>query len=140
VGGNTEVVTQQANSTSWDITDTSIGLQVIAAEHGTLIDKISTEASSVRPSPDGKQIFLTGRRNGITWTEVYDISSHNVIKHLDNMYLMPTRRWDGEVTLVADQYYGNNGDKVCYTALIDPAAWTITNRWKGYCIAWLISP
>ncbi len=140
VVGSTETVTQQANSSNWDVTDSPIGLQVIAPEDGTLVDKISTDASSVRLSPDGRQVFLTGWKNGISWTEIYDISSNSIIKHLDNVYLMPTRRIDGKPILVADEYIGNNGDNVCSMASVDLFTWAITNTWKGYCVGWLLDP
>ncbi len=138
VAGNTEVVTQQANGNDWDITDTSIGLQVIASENGTLVDKISTDASSVRLSPDSKQLFLTGWNNGIPWTDIYDISSEGIIKHLDGIYLIPSRRLDRKAILVSINTISSN---VSYTALIDPETWTIVSDWKGVVdVGWLIDP
>ena len=136
VGDNTEVVTQQGESKNWEITDTSIGLQVIATEDGTLIDKISTDASSVRLSPDSRQVFLTGWKNGIPWTDIYDISSKS--KHLDGIYLIPTRRLDGKAILVSINTISGN---VSYTTLIDPGTWATLSEWKGSVdLGWLLDP
>ncbi len=138
VAGNTEVVTQQVNGNDWDITDTSIGLQVIASENSTLVDKISTDASAVRLSPDSRQLFLTGWNNGIPWTDIYDISSKSIIKHLDGIYLIPSRRLDGKAILVSINTISSN---VSYTTLIDPDTWTIVSDWKGVVdVGWLIDP
>ncbi len=141
VGGNTEVVTQQANG-NWDITDTSMGLQVIAVEDGTLVDKIETEASPTWPSSDGKQIFLSGwKRNtsyGTPWTDVYDISSRGIVKHLDGVYLIPTRRMDGKAILASSSTISSN---VSYMALVDPDTWAIVSEWKGTVnVGWLLDP
>jgi hypothetical protein len=137
VGGNTEVVTQQANGKNWDITDTALGLQVIAVKDGTLVDKMDTEASPLRLSPGGKQVFLIGWKDGRPWTDVYDISSKSIIKHLDGIYLIPTRRLDGKPILVST-YTSSN---VSYTTLIDPNTWGTVREWKGTDnIGWLIDP
>ena len=142
VGGNTEVVTQQANG-NWDITDTPLGLQVIAVDDGTLVNKIETEASPTWLSPDGRQIFLSGwKRNnnygGMPWTDVYDISSKSIIKRLDGIYLIPSRRLDGKAILVSSNTISSN---VSYTTLIDPDTWATVSEWKGTVdVGWLIGP
>ena len=142
VGGNTEVVTQQANG-NWDITDTPIGPQVIATEDGTLVDKIDTEASPAWLSPDGSQVFLTGWKinnnyGGTSWTDVYDISTRNIVKHLDGVYLIPARRMDGKVILASNGTFSNSVNQM---AVIDPDSWTITSEWKGPVdVGWLIGP
>src|SRR6266498_1164615 len=112
VGGNTEVVTPQANG-NWDITDTAMGLQMIAVEDGTLIDKIETEANPAWVSPNARQLFLTGWKmnnnyGGTPWTDVYDISSRSVIKHLDGVFLIPTRRIDGKAILASRNAISSN--------------------------------
>ncbi len=142
VGGNTEVVTQQANG-NWDITDTPIGLQVIAVEDGTLVDKIDTEASPAWLSPDGRQVFLTGWKinnnyGGTPWTDVYDLSIRSIVKHLDGVYLIPARRMDGKVILASSGTFSNSVNQM---AVIDPDSWTITSEWKGTAdVGWLINP
>jgi hypothetical protein len=138
VAGNTETVTPKANGTDWDVTDTSIGLQVIAPQDGTLLDKIDTDASLVRLSPQGRQVFLMGWKNGTPWTEIYDISSKSIIRHLDGIYLIPTRRLDGKEILVSSRT--TNG-AVSYITLLDPDTLAATSEWKGTGdVGWLIDP
>ena len=140
VGGNTEVVTQQANG-DWDITDTPLGLQVIAVDDGTFVNKIGTEASPTWLSSDGSQIFLSGWKrdnNGTPWTDVYDISSQSIVKHFDGLYLFSTRRLDGKVILVSSNQISEN---VSYMASIEPDTWAITGEWKEPAnVSWLIGP
>lgn len=137
VAGNTEVVTQQANGDNWDITDTSIGLQVIDPGDGTLVNKISTDVSSVRLSSDSRQLFLTGWNKGIPWTDIYDISSKSIIRHLDGI-LIPSRRLDGKAILVSINIISSN---VKHTTFIDPDTWATVSEWKGTDnVDWLIDP
>src|SRR4030095_13113557 len=99
VGGNTEAVTQQADGSDMEITDTPLGLQVITAEDGTLVTNLDIEGTPTGLSSDGRYIFLTGWKNndrgGMATTDVYDTASMSLIKHIDHVQLMPTRRIDG---------------------------------------------
>jgi len=143
VGGNTEKVTMPSDS-DLNITDTMIGLQVIDTEDGTLVTKIDTEAIPTGLSSDGKYLFLAGwknnDRNGSPQTDIYDISSMSLIKHIDNVYLTPTRSLDRNPILTSVEYTGANGDNICSLAIVDPTTLTITNQWKRGCVAWLTTP
>jgi len=139
VVGNTETVTPQADGTDWDVTDTSIGLQIINPQDGTLLDKIDTAASLVRLSPADGQLLLIGwHHQGGPFTDVYNISSRSVIKHLDGMYLIPTRRLDGKAILASSDFL--NGYET-HVTLLDPQTWATTSQWtsKGD-VGWLIDP
>src|SRR5262249_705185 len=137
VVGNTEAFTKTANG-NVDFTQAFLGMQIIATDDGALINKNNLEANAVQLSPDGRQIFLSGWKNNtsyqLPWTDVYDIASNSLIKHLDHMYLMSTRRMDGQTILISS--YGVS-DNLCYVASLD-ASDTILNEWKGpYCFGWL---
>jgi len=138
VVGTTEAYSKNSSG-NWDVTQTFVGLQVIATEDGSLVDQKDTEASSVALSSDGKYLFLTGWDNdntGTSWTEVYDIASNKIVKHIDSVYLTPTRRVDGTPILVSNEYIGN----VCDMVSVDPTTWAVASDWKGYCVGWLIDP
>lgn len=140
VVGNTSVVTQQANG-NWKITNTPIGMQVIAVADGALIEKYDTEATSAYTSGDGRYLFLSGWKNdtyGTPWTEVYDMSSNRFVKRIDNVSLMPTYRMDGKIILVSSDTISNNE---YFMALVERDTWTITSNWKGSdYVNWLIAP
>jgi hypothetical protein len=138
VVGNTETVTPKANGTDWDITDTAIGLQIIDSQDGTLVDKIDTPASLVRLSPVHGQLLLIGWDLGKPFTDVYDLSARSVIRHLDGMYLIPTRRLDGKAILVSSDFL--NGYET-HVTLLDPLTWATTSQWTGKGdVGWLMDP
>lgn len=139
VAGTTEAYSKHSNG-NWDVTRGFVGLQVIATEDGALVDQKDAEAYSVALSSDGRHLFLRGWKNdnsGTAWTEVYDIASNKIVKHIDSVYLMSTRRVDGTPILVSNEYFGNN---MCYLASVDPTTWAIASDWKGYCVGWLMDP
>ena len=144
VGGNVEAVTQQTDGINWDVTDTPLPLQVIFTEDGTLLAEIDAQATPTGLSPDGRQFFLSGwkrdNNSATQWTDVYDISSKSLVKHLDNVDLVPTRRIDGKSMLVSTEYIGSNGDDLCNISFLDPVTLTIVNTWTGSCFGWLSTP
>jgi hypothetical protein len=141
VVGSTEVVTMPTKGTSLDVTDTPIGLAVIATDDGTLVDKMDTEAISVSLSPDGMHVLLSGWSNtgtyGTSWTDVYDTASRSIVKHLDRLSLVPTRLMDGQAILGSSS---NFSDSMCYEASVNPDTWAIAGNWKGACLGWLPNP
>jgi WD40 repeat protein len=138
VGGNTEAVTMQAD------TDTPLPLQVIDTGDGTLLAEIDAQATPTRLSRDGKQIFLSGwkrdNNSATQWTDVYDMSSKMLVKRIDNVDLVLTRRIDGKPMLVGNEYIGSNGEDVCKISSLDLLTLTILNTWKGSCVGWLSTP
>ena len=144
VGGNTEKVTMPTSTSSLDVTDTPIGLQVISVEHGTLAKKIDDTATPTGLSSDGRYLFLTnwGNNDGNTGpkTDIFDTTSMSIVKQLNNVSLTPTRRLDGIPILVSTEFIGTNGDNLCNLATVDPDTWTTIDHWKGDCVGWLTAP
>jgi hypothetical protein len=142
VVGSTEAVTQQPNGRNWDITDTPIGLQVIATADGTLIDKIETDANLAALSPDGQDLMLIGWKmnsnSSTPWTDVYELSANRLVKHLANTYLFSTRRLDGKAILASSNQISPNR---CDMVVMDPGSWSPTASWStAACAGWLIDP
>jgi WD40 repeat protein len=141
VGGTTEKVNMPTDTTGLEITDTPIGLQVIAVKDGTLVDTIDNETTPTGLSLDGRYLFLTNWNNQDDntgpRTDIYEITSMSIFKQLDNVSLTLTRRIDGMPILVSTEYSGTNGENVCNLATVDPTTWSINNRWKRDCVIWL---
>jgi hypothetical protein len=142
VTGDTEAVILPTNDKDLQITDTPTGLEVIATGDGSLVSKLDTEATSAMLSPDGSQVLLTGWNNNDTystpWTDVYDIASRSIVKHLNGVALTPTRRLDGKVILVSSSTTSYN---VSDMAAVNPDTWTVTGEWKGPDeFGWLLAP
>jgi hypothetical protein len=139
VVGNTETVTPPANGIDWNVTDTPIGLQIISPQDGTLLEELDTAASLVRFTADGKQLLLIGwGDHGRPFTDVYDLSSRSITKHLDGMYLVPTRRLDGTALLASSGFLDGY---VTNVTLLDPLTWATTGKWQGPGdVGWLMVP
>jgi WD40 repeat protein len=141
VGGTTEKVNMPTDTTDLEITDTPIGLQVIAVKDGTLVDTIDDETTPTGLSSDGRYLFLTNWNNHDEntgpRTDIYDITSMSIFKQLDNVSLTPTRRIDGKPILVSTEFSGTNGENVCNLATVDTATLSIISRWKRDCVIWL---
>jgi WD40 repeat protein len=141
VGGTTEKVTMPTSTSKLEIIDTAIGLQVVATDDGTLVDRIDEEVTPTGLSVDGRYLFLTKWKhkedNTGPMTDIYDITSMDIFKQLDNVSLTPTRRIDGRPVLVSTEFSGSNGDNVCNLAIVDTGNWTILNQWKRDCVIWL---
>jgi hypothetical protein len=140
VVGSTQTVTMLAKGNNWDFKFAPIGLKVIAAEDGTLVDTVDTAANSAALSPDGMQVLLSGWKNdnySTPWTDVYDTTSRSIVAHLDWVSLVPARRMDGQAILGSSSMIGEN---VCYTASVNPETWAIAGDWKGSCLGWLLHP
>lgn len=80
----------------------------------------------------------TNSSSATPWTDVYELSSKQLIKHLDGMYVIPTHRLDGETMLGSSNQIS---DGLCDIASVDPAAWSVTSYWQGtVCAGWLMEP
>jgi hypothetical protein len=122
------------------MTTTHGGLEEIAAQDGTILQHVETQATSLAMSPDGKQLYLTGWNEPLystSWSEVFDTASGRKLQRLDSIQLTPTRRLDGTPALVSTDGYNNN---LCQMRSVDPATWTVIGSWKGACLGWLTDP
>ena len=144
VGGNIEKVTMPTKTSSLEITDSPIGLQVISLEDGALVKKIDDAAVPTGLSSDGQYLFLTNwdTYDGSTGpkTNIFDTTSMSIVKQLNDVSVTPTRRLDGTPILVSTEFIGTNGDNTCNLATVDPVAWNMTNRWQRDCVIWLTTP
>ncbi len=72
------------------------------------------------------------------WTDIYDPSSNSIVKHLDNTYLFPTRRLDGDAMLASSNQISSSR---CDMAVIDPGSWSPAASWSAAaCAGWLLDP
>ena len=140
VVGSTETVALDANGTNWNMEMSYIGLQVIDAQDGTLLDQKGSEAYSLALSPDGRQVLLSGWGSTApaAWTEVYDPATKSIIKHINSADLVPTRRLDGKALAASSSFISDN---LCEISTVDPNTWATVGKWKQpNCIDWLVDP
>lgn len=82
----------------------SLGFQVIDTEDGALVESVSTEATYLALSQDGKTLMLhgwqSGGENGRSWTDVMDTASLTVTQRLDGR-AFPSHLMDGSPAWLA---------------------------------------
>ncbi|HWR67265.1 MAG TPA: hypothetical protein VN364_14200 [Bellilinea sp.] len=97
VVGQQSVATKKDND-EIEVDTVPLGLQVIDTQNGALVQQIETKANRLSLSPDGKSLFLNGwEMTGASekmWTDVLDLSSWQVVQHL-NGTVSPSRLSDG---------------------------------------------
>lgn len=102
VGERTNIVTAEGNP--WEMISTPYGMEAWDIEKGTRLLGVETEATEVRRAPGGK-ILLNGYTRDTTaslpFTEVFDSSSGRITARLDDAYVYPTLRLNGQPALVS---------------------------------------
>ncbi|MGZ6317373.1 MAG: hypothetical protein ACXWNQ_08945, partial [Anaerolineales bacterium] len=109
-------------------------------QDGTLMDQKGSEAYSLALSPDGRQVLLSGWGSNApaAWTEVYDLASKSIIKHMNSADLVPTRRLDGKALAASSSFISDN---LCEISTVDLHTWATVGKWKqATCIDWLVDP
>jgi hypothetical protein len=140
VVGSTETVTKQARGSNFDITVAPIGLEVVAVSDGTLQQKITSEAYNAQFSPNGRHLFLTGwnENSNEPWTDIYDMPSASITKHLVGVPLIPVRHLDGTPTVQSAVMISDN---LCDMASVNPDTWALVSSWRApVCNEWLAAP
>lgn len=123
---------------------TPLGLQVIDVTNSAEVARLETEATEIRLSPDGEQLYLSGwsqsGQPGVLptpWTEILETHDLQAIAYLDKQHAVPARRLDGRPILLSS--YVRRGRTVLST--LDPEAFEVIHAWSVAGDAtWLASP
>jgi WD40 repeat protein len=96
---------------NWQVIENPLGLQIVRAEDGSRLAYYDTEASELSISPDGRYLYLRelGGKEVSHWTQIFDTSSNQPVTRMDGMWLMPTRRVNGEPVLVSSVWINDKG-------------------------------
>jgi hypothetical protein len=105
--------------------ETSLGLKVIDTATGREIAAMETEARQATLSADGRQLYLSGWRGEIPWTDVLDTKSLEVVTHLDGYRLIAAHRLDGRSVLLGSRelHYQTA------LALVDEKSYEVVHSW-----------
>ncbi len=124
------VIGRATNSTRdaqgyWQISETSLGLQVVDVESGRKIAGLDREAKAIRTTLDGVYLLLDDWDGRVWWTEVLDAISLQRVAHLEGWDVVPTRRIDGQPILLASNPYRQS-----QLAVLDPRSFDIVHTWS----------
>lgn len=139
-GAHSEVIEKKENNPEFH--RASLGLQIVRTADAVETGKFDTESTDMMISPDGKYLYLRNWINKLNsaspFTDVFDTAQGKIIASVDNFYLTPTYRLDGQPALVSG--YSTDSDAVRMasfgTGSMDPL-----HEWEigGYA-TWLVLP
>jgi hypothetical protein len=118
----------------------SLGLRLVETQTARTIAFRDVDATAVRMAPDGRHVLLSGRVGSAPWTEALDAASLQPVKRVEGWEIVPSRRPDGRVALVAG---GTTYSRFPSTrlAVFDPGSFDLARPWSIPGIAsWLVAP
>ncbi|MBN1452992.1 MAG: hypothetical protein JW963_18385 [Anaerolineales bacterium] len=137
VGQQSDLI--QGKNGDWQVIENPLGMQIVRTKDGSRRAYYATQAKELSISADGRYLYLRGwgESQESVWTEVFDTSAGQAIARMDGMWLMPTRRINGEPILASNVWMDNVNEH--YNAFVDTqivlAKWNSSNY-----LAWLTTP
>jgi hypothetical protein len=139
VGTHSEVIKNTNGDYTFSMT--SLGLKVIDAATGIEVAQSDIEASQIQLSPDGAQLYLhhylwSGTdQTSEEWTDIVDAERLELVARLDDSYIFPARRLNGEPIILTYEY-ANRGAKL---SSIDPQSLNVIHSWSLDSDGWWLS-
>jgi WD40 repeat protein len=133
VGMRSESV--QSKNGNWEMKQIPLGLEIIRTSDGNRVERFETDASDLSLSTDGRFLYLRNWTDETPWTEVFDISTGQVLTHKEWIYATPALRMNGEPLLVSTY---STGEFSHHISIFQPdgsnrlAEWTSSNY-----VSWL---
>ena len=125
----------QSKNGNWDMNQIPLGLEIIRTSDGSRVERFETEAADLSLSTDGTFLYLRNWTDNAPWTEIFDISTGQVITHKAWIYATPALRVNGEPLLVSTY---STGEFSHHMSIFQPDGSQLLSEWtsSGY-IAWL---
>lgn len=114
---------------------TPLGLEVIETSDGSRVEHIETEANDLSLSTDGRFLYLRNWMGNAPWSEIFDISTKQVITHIEWIYATPALRMNGEPLLVSTY---STSEFSHHMSILQPDGSELLSEWSGSnYVAWL---
>jgi hypothetical protein len=125
----------QSNNGNWDMNQIPLGLEVIRISDGSRVERFDTDSSDLSLSTDGRLLYLRNWMDSEPWTEIFDISTGQVLTHKEWMYGTPALRMNGEPLLVSTY---STGEFSHHMSILSPDGSQLLSEWtsSGY-VSWL---
>ncbi len=130
---------ERSDSFGWQTITSTIKVESVDPMSGRRIasrELPSGRLSSLKLTPDGRQLLLVGSGEPTSWTEVLDAQTLERIHLLDGWELTVSRRLDGRPILVASQ----SSKQPTSLAVLDPTTFAVTNSWAANGYATWVEP
>lgn len=125
----------QDKNGNWQMNQTPLGLEVIETSDGSRVEHIETEANDLSLSTDGRFLYLRNWMGNAPWSEIFDISTKQVITHIEWIYATPALRMNGEPLLVSTY---STSEFSHHMSILQPDGSELLSEWSGpNYFAWL---
>jgi hypothetical protein len=133
VGMRSESV--QSKNGNWEMKQIPLGLEIIRTSDGSRVERFETDASDLSLSTDGRFLYLRNWMDSQPWTEIFDLSTRQVITRKAWIYATPALRMNGEPLLVSTY---STGEFSHHMSIFQPDGSQLLSEWtsSGY-ITWL---
>ena len=121
----------QSTNGNWEVNHTPLGLEVIRTSDGSRVERFETNSSDLSLSTDGRLLYLRNWKDETPWTEVFDLSTGQVLTHKEWMYGTPALRMNGESLLVSTY---STGEFSHHMSILQPDGSQLLSEWtsSGY--------
>lgn len=125
----------QDKNGNWQMNQTPLGLEIIQTSDGSRVEHVETEASDLSLSTDGRFLYLRNWMENAPWSEIFDISTNQVITHKAWIYAVPALRMNGEPLLVSTY---STSEFSHHMSIFQPDGLEMLTEWTGSnYFAWL---
>jgi hypothetical protein len=125
----------QSKNGNWDMNQTPLGMEIIQTSDGSRVERFETEANDLSLSTDGHFLYLRNWMGNAPWSEIFDISTNQVITRKKWIYATPALRMNGESLLVSTC---STSEFSHHMSILQPDGSELLTEWTGSnYIAWL---
>jgi WD40 repeat protein len=125
----------QDNKGNWQMNQTPLGLEIIQTNDGSRVEHFETEANDLSLSIDGRFLYLRNWMGNAPWSEIFDISTSQVITRKEWIYATPALRMNGEPLLVSTY---STSEFSHHMSILQPDGSELLTEWTGSnYFAWL---
>ena len=125
----------QSTNGNWDMNQIPLGLEIIRTSDGSRVERFETDSADLSISTDGTLLYLRNWTDTAPRTEIFDISTRQVITRRAWIYGTPALRMNGEPLLVSTT---STSEFAHHTSIFQPDGSQLLSEWtsSGY-FAWL---
>jgi hypothetical protein len=120
---------------------TPLGLEILQTSDGSRVERIETDTTELSISPDGRFLYLRNwgsNQDNIPWTEIFEISSGQLVTRKSRVSGMPALLMNGEYLLVSTY---STAETSHHMSVLSPDGSNLLAEWTApQYIWWLTTP
>ena len=122
---------------NWDIKQIPLGLEIIRTSDGSRVERFETQANDLSLSTDGSLLYLRNWTTNTPWTEIFDLSTQQIITRKTGIYGMPALRMNGEPLLASTTSTSNTSN---HMSVLQPDGSQLLSEWTSSTYVAFLTP